>query len=427
MKNITIVLMILVCLALFCSCVPSTEISEPWIWETSFIERSSELGLIPDSFYGRYTQPITRAEFCAIAVLTFECVMDRAITEYVDFYDTNDLNVAKMAGMDVVRGVEENIFEPGREIKREEAAVLLANFMRALDRPLRGNWTDFADFAEISTWAQRAVGQIQAQGIMVGLDENVFAPKESFTIEQTIRAMLVAYDLATAPTEEKISVNASVAAGRKIPILMYHAISDAPNTALANFFVRPAELEAQLKYIAKKGYQSITFEDLDNIGAFSKPIMITFDDGYKDNYTILFPLLKKYNMRATIFVVTNTLWSEGRLSQEDIVEMSNSGLVSIQSHTKNHHLLTELERPALIDELSSSKDCIEELTGQPVMALCYPQGYMNAEVRAAAAEYYSYAVINSGGKFVCGENTMDMRRIDIKRGLSIWSFAARIR
>ena len=225
---------------------------------------------------------------------------------------------------------------------------------------------------------------------------------------------------------EILSVNDPAVAGKKIPILMYHAIADVPTTSLTSLFVRPKELEAQLKYIAENGYQSITFEDLDNISAFSKPIMLTFDDGYKDNYTILFPLLQKYAIKATIFVVTDTTWSEGRLSQEDIVEMSASGLVSIQSHTKNHYSLTSLRKETLVNELSSSKDYLEVLTGKPVIAFCYPEGAVNAAVRSVTAEYYSYAVLNYGGMFRCGENTLMMNRIRINRGLGVNAFAALI-
>ncbi|MCL2495794.1 MAG: stalk domain-containing protein, partial [Clostridiales bacterium] len=245
--------------------------------------------------------------------------------------------------------------------------------------------------------------------------------------QNTKTVTITAYDIDTEPEQEKLSLNDPSLAGKKVPILMYHAIADAPTTSLTNLFVRPKELEAQLNYIAENGYQSITFEDLDSISTFSKPIMLTFDDGYKDNYTILFPLLQKYNIKATIFVVTGAVWSEGRLSQEDIVEMSDSGLVSIQSHTKNHYSLTSLRREMLLDELSSSKDYIEELTGKPVMALCYPEGAVNATVRAVAADYYSFAVLNTGGMFSCGGNTMTMNRIRISRGLSLNAFASLIK
>ena len=427
MKKIVIILSVLWCLVLPSAAVALTENDEPSAWAIPYIERSAELGLIPDSLYWRYPQPITRAEFCAIATRTFESVVGSEITESAYFYDTGDPNVAKMAGLGIVHGTEQNIFEPDREIKREEAAVLLSNLMRALNRPLQDSRPAFADLSSIAEWSRNEVGQVQAQGIMAGVGNNMFDPQGNLTIEQSIKTMLVIYDLAKAPEPEKISLNAPEMAGKKIPILMYHAIADVPTTSLTDLFVRPSELEAQLKYIAENGYQTITFEDLDNIGAFSKPLMLTFDDGYKDNYLILFPLLKKYNLKATIFVVTNSLWSDGRVSVDDIIEMSASGLVSIQSHTKNHLSLVNLDKESLINELSSSKQYLEELTQKPVVALCYPGGFVNASVRAEAAEYYSYAVLNYGGVFVCGGNTMSMNRIRISRGMGMAGFAALIK
>jgi peptidoglycan/xylan/chitin deacetylase (PgdA/CDA1 family) len=228
------------------------------------------------------------------------------------------------------------------------------------------------------------------------------------------------------PSYERISVSDPASSGRKIPILMYHGIANVTASEWPNLYVRVAELEAQLEYLHENGYQTITFEDLDNIGAFSKPVMLTFDDGYECNYNILFPLLKKYNFKATIFVVTNAWWSKGRLSREQILEMSNSGLVSIQSHTVNHYSLPSLNAATLKTELESSKLAIEELTGKPVVALCYPSGSNNSAVRAVAAENYKYAVLNYGGKFTCGSNLMSMNRVRISRGMSVKAFASQI-
>jgi peptidoglycan/xylan/chitin deacetylase (PgdA/CDA1 family) len=152
--------------------------------------------------------------------------------------------------------------------------------------------------------------------------------------------------------------------------------------------------------------------------------MLTFDDGYKDNYTILYPLLQKYNLKATIFVVTETVWSKNRVSREDIAEMSASGLVSIQSHTKSHSSLPSLGNKELVNELALSKEYLEELTGKPVIALCYPEGAQNAAVRTAAAEHYSYAVLNYGGTYTCGNNPMTMSRIRVSRGMGIKGFAS---
>jgi len=245
-------------------------------------------------------------------------------------------------------------------------------------------------------------------------------------VTQSLRAMLGAFAQVDMAKLVKTPVDSPEMKGKKIPILMYHAIADKPWTSNTNLFVRPAEMEAQLKYLSENGYQTITFEDLDYIGSYTKPIILTFDDGYRDNYDVLFPLLKKYNQKATIFMISNAVWDREFCSAEELKEMANSGYVSIQSHTVNHYNLTSLKNDTLQYELTESITAIEDITGKPVIALCYPIGHNNAAVRAAAAEHYRYATTMNSGKFTCGEDLMSMKRIYISRGMSVSSFAAKI-
>jgi peptidoglycan/xylan/chitin deacetylase (PgdA/CDA1 family) len=231
-----------------------------------------------------------------------------------------------------------------------------------------------------------------------------------------------------------------------IPILAYHSVSETPWSADDYLFVRPAEMEEQLKYLADNGYDSVTFEDLENNGEFAKPVMLTFDDGYRDNYDALFPLLKKYNIKATIFVISGTVrdataarddgagQDDGAmqndadapdrryLSAAEIREMSESGLVSIQSHTAGHYDLTALDGAALESEMAESKRVIESITGKPVIALCYPNGSYNRTVRTAAALYYDYAVTLKSGKLIGGSDKLALKRRMVERGAGMDTF-----
>ena len=74
-----------------------------------------------------------------------------------------------------------------------------------------------------------------------------------------------------------------------------------------HLFVRPAELEQQLQYLSENGYETIFFEDLAHLERYEKPVILTFDDGYDDNYTLLLPLLQKYHMKATIFMIAGDI------------------------------------------------------------------------------------------------------------------------
>ena len=420
-------------------------------WALEYVQRALTLELLPPGLNARFTQPITREEYCVLAVRVYERAAGMEIAERQEFLDCDNPDVSKIGGLGIVQGVGDGNFAPMLTITREEAAVIIDRLLSSLARPLEPGATDFADAGDISDWAFEAVGRVRASGIMVGGGDNVFSPRAGITIEQTIKTMLVVHDLVVPgaetpePTEplpetepgteptpgtealpvaNPVPVTDISVAGRRIPILMYHAVDDVPRTSLVSLFVRPSELEAQFKYIVENGFQTITFDDLSNIGAFEKPIMLTFDDGYRDNYTSLFPLLRAYGLKATIFVITDSVWGNDFLTEPQILEMAASGLVSFQSHTMTHPPLTNLPPERLRAELLESKLYLENLTAQPVTALCYPAGIMNGNVAAAASEFYRYAVLNAGGQFTCGGDLFAMERVRINRGVSLDTFAA---
>jgi peptidoglycan/xylan/chitin deacetylase (PgdA/CDA1 family) len=343
------------------------------------------------------------------------------------FTDTDDPAVLAANALGIMHGLGDGRFDPGGILQRAQIAGIICRVANVLDVDTEGYTHAFSDVA--GHWVEAEIGWPVHMEIIRGISSTEFNPDGNLTTEQAIAityralAALSAGGESPEPEPEKISINSPLVAGKEIPILMYHAIAEEPTTEMTELFVRPSEMEKQIKYLVDNGFQTITFEDLDNIGAFPKPVMITFDDGYECNYNILFPLLKKYNVKATIFAVAGSVWSKGRLSESQIKEMSDSGLVSIQSHTVSHPDLTSLEADKLDYELSESKERIEKLTGKPVIALAYPSGDNDAEVRAAAAKYYDYAVLDRGGTFLCGGDTMAMERIYIWRGMSVGQIA----
>ena len=103
--------------------------------------------------------------------------------------------------------------------------------------------------------------------------------------------------------------------GYRVPVFMYHYVAeDVPYDSQRVLSVRPSEMEEQLKYIVDNGYQPIWFEDLEHVDEYEKPIILTFDDGRLDNYTILYPLLQKYNVKATFFIITDSMNYNGGVS-----------------------------------------------------------------------------------------------------------------
>jgi len=162
----------------------------PSTWATTEVDAAIATGLVPLSLQSGYTNQITRAEYCALAVAVYETYSGTVITERRTFVDTNDVNVEKMAAVGVVEGVGEGRFDPDGLLRREHAATMLSRLANALGKPLPIHAATFSDNADISSWAIEGAGQVQAAGIMGGIGNNTFAPKDPYTREQSIITMI---------------------------------------------------------------------------------------------------------------------------------------------------------------------------------------------------------------------------------------------
>ena len=172
---------------------------------------------------------------------------------------------------------------------------------------------------------------------------------------------------------------------------MYHLIDDDAPTEGEYLYVRPSEFDFQLSCIEKMGVETVFAEEINELSA-KRRVAITLDDGYKDNYTEMFPILKKYGIKATIFIISDYIGKDGYLNEEEIKEMSESGLVSFQSHTCSHTDIIDCDEEELFHELSDSKSEIECITGKRVTCLAYPRGvYGKREIEAAKACGYEMA------------------------------------
>lgn len=170
--------------------------------------------------------------------------------------------------------------------------------------------------------------------------------------------------------------------GSYIPVLMYHDFASSVQNGRSSNTVAAALFEKQLKALLNHGYTPVTFYDLyqylnKKAGLPLKPVIITTDDGYLSNYTIAYPLLKKYRIPATFFVTTGFMgvttqsshitWAQAR-------EMEESGLIDIQSHTHMHELYNTLTEEEVVYGTSISFGLIEQYLGKrDVKVLSYPQ------------------------------------------------------
>lgn len=206
--------------------------------------------------------------------------------------------------------------------------------------------------------------------------------------------------------------------------LMYHSINETPFTSLTGLFVRPVDFEDQLATLNSLGYTYIFADEFEY--SDTPTVMLTFDDGYTDNYTEMFPILKKYNAKATIFMVTSAIDTAGYLTSEQIREMADSGLVRFASHTHNHRSLTSMSEESIRYEFEQSKQILAELTGHETNAICYPGGSVSDEIALIAEEYFyfGYTTVNSSYTYDC--NPMLIPRVRVSRGMSGYGLASRL-
>ena len=165
----------------------------PTPWAVKEVDAALDLGLVPVGLGMYFSDVITRAEFCALAVTLYETLTGNEITERAKFNDTNDINVEKMAALGVVDGVGGGRFAPDSSLNREQAATMLARLAGAIGKPLPLREATFADNAQISTWALVQAGQVQAAGVMGGVGSETFSPKSNYTREQSIATIYRLY------------------------------------------------------------------------------------------------------------------------------------------------------------------------------------------------------------------------------------------
>ncbi|MFA5124395.1 MAG: polysaccharide deacetylase family protein [Patescibacteria group bacterium] len=164
-------------------------------------------------------------------------------------------------------------------------------------------------------------------------------------------------------------------------ILMYHSVGDNGRF----FTVESQDFSAQLAYLKQQRYNIVSLSALlDYLTAGKIPprtVAITFDDGYTDNYSIAFPLLKKYNFPATIFLATGLPSIDLPLLDKDQVsEMAASGLIDFEPHTVSHAKLTKISLTEARQEIIESKAFIEREYCKPVSYFAYPYGRYNQQI-----------------------------------------------
>lgn len=212
-----------------------------------------------------------------------------------------------------------------------------------------------------------------------------------------------------------------------VPIFMYHFVLDDYGDNLdSENFIKPSTLEEQLKYISDNGYQTIFADELDNLYKYEKPVCLTFDDVFVYFYNNAYPLFKKYNQKATLFIITNYINGENYLTEDQIKEMADSGLISIESHTLSHEDLSKMTYEEQEKQAYESKERLEKLTGKQVTTYCYPYGRYNNDTIQIAKKQYELGLRMDGGIYdtTVSKDIFQIPRIYANRSMSIDTFAS---
>lgn len=232
----------------------------------------------------------------------------------------------------------------------------------------------------------------------------------------------------------------------EIPVVMYHrVIKDKSESGVHGIYVTTEQFEKHLKYLKENNYQTITFKDLTNnkykqrFNKGNKFVILTFDDGYEDNYTYAYPLLKKYGFKSVIFLVSNLNYNKWDVDSKQnpekqfdlmnfdmIKEMEEYG-IEFGGHTKTHPKLSAIPLDKAATEILESKSILEKKLGHKLVSFAYPYGLLNDQVKDIVANSgYEFAVATDSGDICFSEDLFKIRRIGIFSTNSLFTFKRKV-
>ena len=227
-------------------------------------------------------------------------------------------------------------------------------------------------------------------------------------------------------TQAVVSVAEAAEKPIRMPVLMYHSINSKESKA-GDYVITPAALRGDLEWLKQNGYQTVVVQDLldyveEGTPLPEKPVMITFDDGYYNNYLNAFPLLKEYGMKAVVSIIVSETDKYSQLNEnrenyshltwEQIGEMMGSGLIEFQSHSydlKNNGVKrkgigkmggesTEAYQAAIREDIEKGQLRFVEMTEYAPTAFTYPFGKVSEDSYSVLEELGFRATLDAQGK-----------------------------
>lgn len=195
-----------------------------------------------------------------------------------------------------------------------------------------------------------------------------------------------------------------------IPILMYHYV-ETPEKKNANNLFIPADIfEKQMQWLSDNDYTTISLDQLQKIftkgeAGPSKPVVLTFDDGWEDAYTTVLPVLRRHSMTATFFLISGFLDKPNFLTHAQAQEMAADGM-EMEAHTVTHPNLRTLNAKDLQYQLEESRKTLEKILGKPVVHIAYPSGKYNKAVLAAVKKAGYVTGVTTHEHFAKAQNNL---------------------
>jgi len=228
----------------------------------------------------------------------------------------------------------------------------------------------------------------------------------------------------------------------QVPILMYHSVADDGPAELQPYRVSPRAFTEQLRYLRRHGYYSVTLEEWASCIAEKRPlrgrpIILTFDDGYRDFIENAWPALQRADFTATVFVVTDKIggtadWDKVAsqplklMDWDDLKTLSANG-ISIASHSASHKDLTAISAGTVRSEGERSRSALQEALGNEVNAIAFPWGRGDRPVQdVLAACGYAIGLTTWGGPSTLADDLLNLPRIEICHDDGIDEFASKL-
>jgi peptidoglycan/xylan/chitin deacetylase (PgdA/CDA1 family) len=265
------------------------------------------------------------------------------------------------------------------------------------------------------------------------LDEDIALERELRRYYASVRGAKV--PAAPAPLTAAVYAGPPVTGTIVVPILMYHHVAETgpgDDAIRRDLSVSPANFAAQMAYLARNGFVAVSLAELNDHLEHGRPlpaqaVVLTFDDGYQDNYTAAFPALLQNGFTGTFFLITDFVGNGEYMTWAQARVMLAAGM-SVESHTLDHPDLATLSAERLARQLAQSKATLEKELGSGVSFLCYPSGkYTSAVMRAAQQAGYRAAVTTVYGDSHQAGHPFELTRVRIRGSDDLEAFAAKVR